>query len=336
MMHPVATTETVSTDGGLQSLAGSVVGIAVEQLDLSTRQAAASLFPKERGLLLLTLLFLQAEVQQMELDGSGLVDVAIIRLQSIEIFARVHSGWSKDTTLRSIAILEALQILHRHRHAEHTELHVPLIPWTPSMAALNALDTLLVKDAAREELQQLAHTVKERFLLLYGSPYSGHSDVHDLLNKRLSLTKRQLLQLRAEYLKTQLAAKTKEAPPMQPKQQHSLRNEAKAVTFHNKRAEVVALPATLTVEEWKMTLEYFHHKCAYCRDNDYQVLEHFIPLISGGGTTRYNCVPACVSCNSIKGDQHPSMLSPSRSLARTFPHIQTYLKTRQPLGEVDE
>jgi hypothetical protein len=191
-----------TTDGGQPGPAMSE-GIHVECLDLTVRRAATYLFPKERGIDLLALLFLHvAEVQPQEIDGYGQVEVAIIRLQSIEVFARQH-GWGKDTALRYIAVLEALQVLRRYRHAEYTELHVPLIPWHPSIAVLNALDALLASDAAREKLQ-------------------------------------------------------------------------------------------------------------------------------------YNCMPAYVSCNSIKGDQHPPMLSPSSRIAATFPHIQKYLKTCQTLGEVDE
>jgi hypothetical protein len=221
MMHPVATTDTApTTDGELPSQAVvPVSGIDVEQLDLSTRQAAAYLFPKERGLLLLTLLFLQAEIQTLEIDGSGQVDVAIIRLQSIEVFARAHPGWSKDTMLRYITILEALQILQRHRHAEYTEIHVPLIVWQPSEAALAALDDLLIEDAARAKLQQLASGVKARFLLLYGSPNSWLSlfddldgtltDIQAVLNNRPGRTKRQLLQLRVTNLKARLGVAAK-------------------------------------------------------------------------------------------------------------------------------
>jgi hypothetical protein len=219
MMHLVVTTDT-APNGELPSQAVPMGGINIEQLDLSTRQAAAYLFPKERGLLLLTLLFLQAEMQTLEIDGAGQVDVAIIRLQSVEVFARVHPGWSKDTTLRYITLLEALQILQRHRRAEYTEVHVPLIPWVPSKEALTALDDLLAPDAAREKLQQLASGVRARFLLLYGSPDSWPTlvddldgtltDIQEVLGNRPSRTKRQLLQLRVTNLKVRLAGAAKQ------------------------------------------------------------------------------------------------------------------------------
>jgi len=219
MTNTVAIDDTATTDGELPRQAEPVVGINIEQLDISTRQAAAYLFPRQRGLLLLKLLFLQAEIKTLEIDGSGPVKVAIIYLQSIEVFALRHSGWSKDTTLRYLAILEKLQILQRYRHADHTELHVPLTPWHPSPDALSELDALLVEDAAREKLQQLARGVKARFTLLYGSPSSWLSlfddlrvtltDVEELLEKRLSVTKRQLLQQRVANLKSRLETDAK-------------------------------------------------------------------------------------------------------------------------------
>ena len=151
--------------------------VDIERLDATVASAAAYLFPKERGLLLLTLLFCSAEIQRLDGDGSGPKDVAVTRLQSIEIFARQHQGWSKDTALRYLTVLEALQILERHRKAEYTELHIPLGPWFPNAAVLSAaLDGLLEEDVSTRKLQQLAGGVKERFLLLYGPP---HSDVGD-------------------------------------------------------------------------------------------------------------------------------------------------------------
>jgi 5-methylcytosine-specific restriction endonuclease McrA len=116
--------------------------------------------------------------------------------------------------------------------------------------------------------------------------------------------------------------------PQQLEPQRVRRSENKAVKFHNKRAETIALPATLTLEQWKQTLEDFSYKCAYCLDGNYDVLEHFIPLIFGGGTTAYNCVPACNSCNGIKSDQHPSMISSSR-IAEGLQRVKQYLENRK-------
>jgi 5-methylcytosine-specific restriction endonuclease McrA len=117
--------------------------------------------------------------------------------------------------------------------------------------------------------------------------------------------------------------------PVQSQPQRIRRSEAKAVKFHNKRAEIVALPATLTFEQWQQTLKDFDNKCAYCLTGNYEVLEHFIPLIFGGGTTEYNCVPACSSCNGIKSDQHPSMISASSRITDALQRVQRYLEVRK-------
>ena len=116
---------------------------------------------------------------------------------------------------------------------------------------------------------------------------------------------------------------------IQPQHPRTRRNESKVVKFHNKRAENVALPATLTIEQWHQTVRHFHHKCAYCLTGDYEVLEHFIPLMFGGGTTAYNCVPSCSSCNGIKGDQHPSMISHSVWMTEALQQVKQYLETRK-------
>ena len=189
--------------------------ISFECLDDSLLQAVSYLFPKDRGRSFVASLLQIAVIKQMDIAGIGRVDVAAARLKSIEAFARQH-GHGKDTALRYVDILEALQIVRRYRHADSTELLIPLVAWAPSEQALCALDALLAESAARAKLQQLAGTVKTRFLLLYGSPHSWSSlfedlhetltDVQALLDKRLSSSKRSLLQLRLTKLKTRLEA----------------------------------------------------------------------------------------------------------------------------------
>lgn len=78
-----------------------------------------------------------------------------------------------------------------------------------------------------------------------------------------------------------------------------------------RRTRKMKLPATLTIEQWEETKKYFNHKCAYCgmsEDEHQQIYnqalhqDHFIPLVKGGGYTKENIIPACISCNSSKGD----------------------------------
>ncbi len=80
---------------------------------------------------------------------------------------------------------------------------------------------------------------------------------------------------------------------------------AETVQAQRLRAEKENLIATLTIEQWLHTLAYFEGLCAYCRYRTGVVLEHFVPLSLGGGTTFDNCVPSCYSCNAKKGRLHP-------------------------------
>src|SRR5579859_2687526 len=187
------------------------------RLDPSLLQAVLYLFPKERGMELLTLLLRYATVKQVVKGAGGEAPIAVIRLQSVEAFARQY-GWGKDTMLRYIAILEALHILQRYRYRDGTELHVSCSSWSPGATELAALDRLLMESTTRAKLQQLAKGVRARFLLLYGPPQARSSlfddiqstltDVTDLFNKRLTPATRQLLQLRLENLKLRLETET--------------------------------------------------------------------------------------------------------------------------------
>src|SRR6266568_1804148 len=206
--EPSCSTESVPT---LPIGVPSSGGVSIERLDPSLLLAVSSLFPGDRGQTLVALLLRSAVVRQVEVPGCGYVDAAVIRLPSIEAFARRH-GQSKDTVLRYVTILEALGILHRYRHTDHSELHLPLVAWAPSTAALAALDALI--EDSRAKLQQLASGVKERFLLLYGSPHAWPSllddlqstliDIQEHLAKRVSASKRLLLQLRIQNLLARL------------------------------------------------------------------------------------------------------------------------------------
>ncbi len=67
----------------------------------------------------------------------------------------------------------------------------------------------------------------------------------------------------------------------------------------NQRAKQAGARHDLTMEQWLETLEYFGYKCAYCGEDGYEVIEHYLP-VSVAGTTASNCVPACLQCNVMK------------------------------------
>ena len=62
----------------------------------------------------------------------------------------------------------------------------------------------------------------------------------------------------------------------------------------------------LTLDQWLQTLKYFRNRCAYCGKNSNKLVhEHVIPLERGGWHTRENVIPACTSCNLLKGRKIP-------------------------------
>lgn len=72
-----------------------------------------------------------------------------------------------------------------------------------------------------------------------------------------------------------------------------------------RRARKASLPDTLTIEEQNEIISNFSGKCSIC-ENDFEHLDHFIPIASGhGGTVKENMVPMCGKCNSSKGYKNP-------------------------------
>jgi len=61
----------------------------------------------------------------------------------------------------------------------------------------------------------------------------------------------------------------------------------------------------LTFKEWQNSIEYFENRCAYCGKELIKITaDHFIPLTKGGGLTKSNILPICVSCNSSKKNKN--------------------------------
>ena len=85
---------------------------------------------------------------------------------------------------------------------------------------------------------------------------------------------------------------------------------ARRIIQSRRRARKKALPATLTIEQWRSILAAYKHRCAYCRKKESKrrplTQDHVVPLTKGGGTTRENIVPACQPCNSRKSTRPPS------------------------------
>lgn len=101
-------------------------------------------------------------------------------------------------------------------------------------------------------------------------------------------------------------------------------NHRQAVSRHNSRARSLDLPATLTCDEWERTVAFFSGLCAYCAASPVEHLDHFVPLVFGGGTTAGNCLPACERCNLSKSGKHPDAVS--GDIVSRLPYLRNRLK----------
>ena len=61
--------------------------------------------------------------------------------------------------------------------------------------------------------------------------------------------------------------------------------------------------ADFSQEDWKGLLTEYNNSCVYCGDRGNLSIDHIIPVSKGGKHTKENIVPACISCNSRKGDK---------------------------------
>jgi hypothetical protein len=73
---------------------------------------------------------------------------------------------------------------------------------------------------------------------------------------------------------------------------------------HKRRAMKKQLPCTLTANQWQKIKYHFDNVCAYCGKKAKLTQEHFIPISKGGGYTKDNIIPACISCNCSKQDTY--------------------------------
>jgi 5-methylcytosine-specific restriction endonuclease McrA len=116
--------------------------------------------------------------------------------------------------------------------------------------------------------------------------------------------------------------------------------EERIVFMECERARQRGLPATLTLQEWEQTKKHFREHwgrdadcCAYC-GGSYEALDHFVPIVEGGGTTADNCVPACKRCNSSKGGLHPDEIRETARSPEAIRRVRTTLTQFQlPVSE---
>jgi len=82
----------------------------------------------------------------------------------------------------------------------------------------------------------------------------------------------------------------------------------RAVESNNKRAVKSGAIANLTIEEFEAAYIYFGGKCAYSgipfTSNSHVSIEHIIPIVSGGHSMAFNCIPVSGKYNSSKSGYH--------------------------------
>lgn len=81
-----------------------------------------------------------------------------------------------------------------------------------------------------------------------------------------------------------------------------------AVDSNNKRANKAGAVYNLTVEQFEAAYIYFGGKCAYSgqtflKDSSISI-EHIIPILSGGHSMAFNCIPVSAKYNSSKSGYH--------------------------------
>lgn len=78
----------------------------------------------------------------------------------------------------------------------------------------------------------------------------------------------------------------------------------KLVSFHRRQATKRSNHrVSYTFEQVKQLEKKFNDQCAYCEKSGKLTLDHFVPVSKGGPDCLGNLVPACLSCNSAKGNR---------------------------------
>ena len=77
-----------------------------------------------------------------------------------------------------------------------------------------------------------------------------------------------------------------------------------AIAIQRRRARISELQWNFSQKDWEECLAFFDNSCCYCGTNLNITQDHLIPVISGGGYTKDNVLPACASCNSSKNNKN--------------------------------
>ena len=102
------------------------------------------------------------------------------------------------------------------------------------------------------------------------------------------------------------------------------------VLHARQRARELDRDATLTVDEWRATLDQHGRICFYCSSPHRLVLSHIVPLEAGGDSVAQNVVPACRSCHTkkIRGDLQVAGLGNMTANPRALVHRWDHFAAR--------
>lgn len=74
----------------------------------------------------------------------------------------------------------------------------------------------------------------------------------------------------------------------------------------NRKAVKRGSSGNVTKEQWAEIVAYYQGRCAYCFKRDTELTQdHMLPVSRGGLHEVDNLVPACRSCNAMKGTKTP-------------------------------
>jgi HNH endonuclease len=112
--------------------------------------------------------------------------------------------------------------------------------------------------------------------------------------------------------------------------------EARRLYVPIERANKAGVPATLKLQQWLKTLDYFEWRCAFC-GGPFEAMDHFVPIELGGGTEWFNCLPICRRDNTRKKNRHPDdpamvVLLPAESTRRIRGYLSRLVSQEKPEG----
>ena len=82
---------------------------------------------------------------------------------------------------------------------------------------------------------------------------------------------------------------------------YKINNRDRYAIYEQRRKSIKrALPATLTLDQWRNIKDYFDNRYAYCGEEVSLTQDHLIAVVHGGSYTADNIIPACVRCNCSK------------------------------------